>query len=326
MRLFLFVICLLLPSLAHAACQGRDLSGELPAAALAELQEGQANTPYPDGNHWIASKGGKTLHVIGTFHLNDPRMGAIVDRLTPALASADAFYFEVTKDEMSEWEKKLANDFSPIMITSGPTLIELMSPEDWAIVSAAMAERGVPSWMAAKMKPWFLGMMLGMPTCMLQDPNSDHGLDARLSEVAQANGIPEHSLESIDELMTLFDIYSIEEQATSLARMTGTFQNSDDQMETMLTAYFDERHWQAIELSRLIAREMSGLTPEEFAKEWSPMEEHLLIQRNNNWMPRILNIPEQTAVVAVGAGHLSGEHGLLNQLDQAGYTLKRAPF
>ena len=97
MRLFLFLICLLLPATVQASCEGRDLKADLTPAARAELEQALEGVPYPDGNHWIATKGDTVLHLIGTLHLNDPRMDAIVERLTPTLGQADAFYFEVTR-------------------------------------------------------------------------------------------------------------------------------------------------------------------------------------------------------------------------------------
>ena len=126
--------------------------------------------------------------------------------------------------------------------------------------------------------------------------------------------------------MAMFEIHTIEEQAESLARMANAYGNSDDQMVTMANAYFDEDHAHSIELGRIMARKYSGMSPEVFDEEWGAFEQHLLIERNNNWMPHILGIQDQTAVIAVGAGHLSDTYGLLNQLQQAGYTLTRAPF
>ncbi|WP_170400582.1 TraB/GumN family protein [Ruegeria arenilitoris] len=326
MRLFLFLICLLLPATVQAACEGRDLKADLTPAARAELEQALEGVPYPEGNHWIATKGDTVLHLIGTLHLSDPRMDAIVERLTPTLSQADAFYFEVTRDEMDAWEQELALDPSPILITSGPTLIDLLPDEAWTALSSAMAERGIPSWMGAKMRPWFLGMTLAMPACLLGNPEASRGLDARLTELAEEHGIPQFSLESIEELMAMFEIHTIEEQAESLARMANAYGNSDDQMVTMANAYFDENHAHSIELGRIMARKYSGMSPEVFDEEWGAFEQHLLIERNNNWMPHILSIQDQTAVIAVGAGHLSDTYGLLNQLQQAGYTLTRAPF
>ena len=300
MRLFLFLICLLLPATVRAACEGRDLTADLNPATRAELEQTLEGVPYPEGNHWIATKGGTVLHLIGTMHFNDPRMDAIVERLTPELSQADAFYFEVTQDAMKAWEQKLAVDPSPILITSGPTLVELLPEDAWSSLSAALAERGIPGWMGAKMRPWFVGMTLAMPTCLISDPEARHGMDARLTDLAEEKGIPQFSLESVDELMAIFDFYPIEKQAQSLARMANAYGNSDDQMATMTNAYFTEKHGQALELGRVMTLEFSGMSPEEFDEEWSGLEQHLLVERNNNWMRHILKIHDQTAVIAHG--------------------------
>lgn len=326
MRLLIFLACLLLPISAQAMCEGRDLRPDMTPEMQNELQQALADILFPEGNHWIANKGDTVLHVVGTMHLTDPRMDAIVARLMPTLSQADAFYFEVTQDEMDTWEQKLAVDPSPILITTGPTLIDLLSEEDWANLSSTLAERGIPGWMAAKMRPWFLGMTLAMPACLMQDPDANRGLDARLNDLAEKKGIPQFSLESIEELMAMFEIYTIEEQVESLARWIKAYDGGHDQLATVNNVYFDENHAQSIELGRILAREYSGMSHEVFDEEWSAFEQHMLIERNNKWMQHILQIKDQTAVIAVGAGHLSGEHGLLHQLQQAGYTLTRAPF
>ncbi|MGV6804246.1 MAG: TraB/GumN family protein [Ruegeria sp.] len=326
MRLFSVALFLLLPFSVHAACDGRDLRLDLTPQARAELTKAVDQIVYPEGNHWIARKGDTVLHLIGTLHLNDPRMDAVVERLTPALSGAEAFFFEITQSDMSVFEQNLANDFSPVLITSGPTLIDMMSEEDWAKIASAMAERGVPGWMASKMRPWFLSMMLGMPPCMLHTPDADRGMDARLTELADAHDIPQYSLEKIEDLITIFDSHPMEEQVQSLIRMTDALQAGDDQMAAMSNAYFEEKHAEILQLAKIVGAEESGLPPEVFAKEWAGFENQLLVQRNANWMKKILTLTDQTAVIAVGAGHLGGTDGLLNQLHQAGFSLTRAEF
>lgn len=326
MRLFSLCLSLLLPITAHAACEGRDLRLDLAPETKAELEQTLSTIPFPNGNHWIARKGGTLLHLIGTLHTNDPRMGPVVERLTPILSTADAFYFEVTKSEMDAFERDLANDFSPVLITSGPTLVDLMPEEDWAALSATLAERGIPSWMAAKMRPWFLSMMLGVPPCLMSTPDFDRGMDTRLTELAEARGIPQYSLERIEDLIAMFDSHSLEEQVASLTRLAGALQAGDNQMITMANAYFEEQHAWVIEFAKLEGLEASGLSREEFDAEWESFEDQLLVQRNANWMQKILELKDQTAVIAVGAGHLNNHYGLLNQLQEAGYTVERAPF
>ncbi|WP_234999134.1 TraB/GumN family protein [Ruegeria sp. AU67] len=326
MRLFAPLLFLILPAAVQAACEGNDLRPGLNPAVKSELQQAVADIPFPEGNHWIASKGDTTLHLVGTLHANDPRMDAVVERLTPALSDADAFYFEVTQEEMDAFEQDLAKDMSPVMITSGPSLIDLMSEEDWSALSDGLSERGIPGWMAAKMRPWFLSMMLGIPPCMMQDPTANHGMDARLDQLADELGIPKRSLEQIADLMSMFDSHPIEKQVQSLVRMAGAMGGSEDQLATMANAYLEEKHVEIIQLARLQGLEDSGLSPEVFDEEWNDFEQKLLVERNSNWMQKILNIQDQTVVIAVGAGHLGGDYGLLNQLHQTGYTLTRAPF
>ncbi|WP_050604882.1 TraB/GumN family protein [Ruegeria sp. 6PALISEP08] len=326
MRLLPFIISLLLPAVAQADCEGRDLRGDLSPEVQAEVQDALTDTLYPEGNHWIATKDTTVLHLVGTMHLNYPQMDGIVERLTPTLTRADAFYFEIRQDEMKAWERELAADPSPVLITSGPTLIDLIPEKEWATLSAALADRGIPSWMGAKMRPWFLSMTLALPACIIQDPDKTNGLDARLAQLAEEHSIPQYSLESVEDLMTMFDAYSIEEQAQSLARMAGTFQNVEDQMETMANSYFEEKHAEVFVLGRILGQELSGLSDAEFEAEWAAFEQQLLVERNANWMEHILRIKDQTAVIAVGAGHFSGDHGLLNLLEQEGFMLKRAAF
>lgn len=326
MRLMSLLFCLLLPIAANAACEGRDLRLDMSVKDRTTLDAALGNIAFPEGNHWIARKGDTVLHLIGTLHTNDERMGAVIDRLTPALSKADAFYFEITQQDMDAFEQDLANDFSPVMITSGPTLIDLMTDEDWTALSATLAERGIPGWMAAKLRPWFLSMMLGIPPCLMETPDFARGMDKRLAEVAEAHGIPQRSLESIGELMAMFDSHPIEEQVQSLVRLAGALQAGDDQLTTMANAYLEEKHAEIIQMAKIQGLEASGLTPEEFDEEWKGFEDQLLIQRNNNWMDRILELQDQTVVIAVGAGHLADSYGLLNQLQEAGYTLTRAPF
>ena len=326
MRLLSLFICLLLPFPAHATCEGRDLRLDLTPESQAELDQVIKKIPFPEGNHWIASKGATILHLIGTMHTSDPRMGAVIDRLAPSLSNADAFYFEVTQADLDTFEKDLAKDFSPVLITTGPTLIDLMSQEDWATLSATLANRGIPSWIAAKMRPWFLGMLLSIPPCLRNTPDFGRGMDKRLTELAEAQNIPQYSLEGIEDLIAIFDSHSLEKQVASLIRLSGALQTEDNQMITLANAYLEERHALIIELAKMLGRNASGMSPEEFDAEWESIEDLLLVQRNANWMEKILSLKDQTIVIAIGAGHLNNYYGLLNQLQQAGYSLERTDF
>jgi uncharacterized protein YbaP (TraB family) len=49
---------------------------------------------------------------------------------------------------------------------------------------------------------------------------------------------------------------------------------------------------------------------------------NFLVKRNQNWIPQISKmVQEKPIFIAVGAGHLPGEQGVLKLLQEAGYTI-----
>ena len=320
----LFLSCL--PMAASAACSGTDLRDHLTEVERARLNADVARIPYATGNHWIARKGDTILHLIGTLHLNDPRMAAATERLIPVLEAADAVYLEINSEDMADFESRLARDPSPLMIASGPSLIERLEPQDWDILADALAQRGMPGWMGAKMQPWFLTMTLAIPPCLTLSPDADQGLDKRLREVADRLGLPQYSLETPDLILSIFDSYSMEEQVEALVSLLPTIQAGDDQLATMANAYFEENHAEIFAWAKIYTLSLTGMSEAEYDASWGEIEDRLLRQRNLQWMESLRQITDQIAVVAVGAGHLGGENGLLVMLEQEGFSLERTAF
>ena len=53
--------------------------------------------------------------------------------------------------------------------------------------------------------------------------------------------------------------------------------------------------------------------------------ERLIFSRNDNWVKQLAEeMPEASLLVVVGAGHLPGDRGVLEQLRKAGYTITSA--
>ncbi|MCV2888681.1 TraB/GumN family protein [Ruegeria aquimaris] len=326
MRFLAVFLFLTMPMAAFAACEGRDQRGDLPNEVRAEMERAAAAIPYPEGNHWVATRGNTVLHLIGTLHVNDPRMGLAADRLEPLIERASSVWFELNPADLAAFEREVMSNPKVALITEGPTLIELMSEEGWKRIAQALAERNVPAWMGAKMQPWVLGAVLSLPPCLLRDPEAKQGMDKRLSVLADMHDVPQHSLETGAELLALFTATPIEEQARELEMFADNLGADADQLATLSAMYFEERHAEFMEFSRRDAIARSGLSPEVFDPLWDSFMVTLVEGRNRNWMRHILDIRDQTAVIAVGAGHLHGESGLLNLLALEGYLLERAAF
>jgi uncharacterized protein YbaP (TraB family) len=53
------------------------------------------------------------------------------------------------------------------------------------------------------------------------------------------------------------------------------------------------------------------------------MIDKMLVNRNKNWIPKLENwMKQKTLFIAVGAGHLAGDEGVINLLKRQGYTVE----
>jgi hypothetical protein len=323
MRTVLIIFLSLFPALAQAACKGTDISAQLPPGRLAAAEAAAAAQPYAEGNHWIARRNGQTIHLIGTLHVSDPRMDAIMQHLGPVASRSGRLYLESTIAEQEAFQASLASDTSKVFL-DGPTLIDLMGEEDWQLLSAELRSRGMAPWMAAKMKPWFLSTLLAMPPCLAADPSAIHGLDRRLSDAAQAAGVDVASLENPEVLISLMDSAPLEQQISQLKAGLAAFGGGEDGLATVTEAYFAGKAPLAMEVLKQ-AYLMESPAEADLAA-WDDVIALLLDQRNRAWIEVILAEDAPLFTVAAGAGHLAGEQGLLKLLSDAGFSLERAKF
>jgi uncharacterized protein YbaP (TraB family) len=326
MRLLALILCFLAPGLLSAgSCIGTDLRPSLSPADTAEIDTRLENVPFLNGNHWTARKGKDLIHVIGTMHISDPRMDDLAEDLAPLIRKADQLIVEMTPERQGAFQQLLVENPSLGFITEGPTLIDMLTPEQWAPIKAAAEARGLPSFMAAKYKPWFLSLTLAIPPCALRDQQAGlKGLDHRLMDIATAAGTPMQSLDRADILLDIFAKDPIDLQLEYLLLAPLDLEQARNQFVTMAELYFEENAFAAIETGRILARPHFP-DPDEFDRLYDEVMFALLDKRNTEWLPMIAQA-RGTTVVAVGSAHLGGKQGLLKLLEDSGYTLERQPF
>ncbi|MEL7133133.1 MAG: TraB/GumN family protein [Pseudomonadota bacterium] len=323
----LAVLIWLVPGAVLAACTGTDLRPTLSPAAQAAIAAETATLAYPEGNHWRATKGDKTITVLGTMHLHDPRMTAVVDRLAPTLEKADLVLVEITAQEEAAMLSAIATDPSIAFLTDGPSLIDRVPPDIWSELAEAAQRRGVPPFMAAKYQPWFLSLTLALAPCAMADVQAGKpGLDKMVIGAAEAAGVPVEGLETFREVLDVLGADPIEEQLRFLPLMVQMERTVDDATATTIATYFDEEHGALLAFSRVFTREQIDFPRAEFDALFDEMMGMLLDERNLMWMQRIDQRDEDDIVIAVGAAHLSGQTGLLKQLEERGFQLERLAF
>jgi len=135
-------------------------------------------------------------------------------------------------------------------------------------------------------------------------------LDTYFQSEAKKDGKNIMGLETIDvQIKALFGQLTMQRQ---IELLNETFKEKDglkQLISIMNTAY--------------VSQNMNELQQLMYGSSYKPEEMKILLDdRNNNWMQQLPKLmKEQSVFVAVGALHLVGKKGLINQLKEQGYTV-----
>lgn len=307
-----------------AECVGQNLFDTMDPARKAEVMAAADAVPFARGNFWRATKGDQVITLAGTYHFDDPRHAANLAALMPAITSASTVLVEAGPAEEKALKAAIARDPSTMVITTGPTLNQQLPPEVWAQLSDAMSARGIPAFMTAKFKPWYILTLLSLPPCaMLQMTQEPEGLDRLVIKVAEEAGVPIRALEPYDTLFKIFGSMTEAELTEMLVSTLAIEPQSEEYFTTLADSYFAGESRAAWELTRFASYDMPGYTREQIDTEFARMEELVASARNRAWLPVLTDAASKgPAFAAFGALHLSGEDGVLNLLRKEGFTLE----
>lgn len=322
-RRFLTILALALAPFAATAqtCGTTDLIETLTPEERARLDALVAPHAFPVGNLWRAEKDGSTIVVAGTLHVPDVRLDALTARIDPFLRKADLLVLEASSEDEAGLAAMAATKPELFFITDGPTLIDLLSEEDWAKAEEQLAALGIPAFVAAQFQPWYMNLTLAIPPCALALVQSGaKGLDRQLEDIALASDVPVSSLDNVETLIRIFSDVPFEEQMDGLRLTLNTADEGNANTSTLIEAYFDGRTREGWEFGRIMV-DRAGI--ENGQELFDEVNTSLLVERNQDWEPLIHEMVEgKDAVIAVGAAHLSGETGVLRALERAGYSVE----
>lgn len=309
-----------------AACTGDGYLERMTSDQRMQLSAEIADMPYAEGLIWRATKDDTTITVVGTMHIYDPRLDALRAQLSETIISADLVMLEATPEEEAKLQSLITTDPSRLFIVEGPTLPELLDEDTWQMIAAAATDRGIPSFMAAKMQPWYLSLTLAIPACAMSDMMAGvRGLDQMIIEDAQAAGVPMQAVEPYTTLFDLFEDNSFDEQVDMLRVGMLVPELQEQMFVSMLDRYFAEDVGRLWKMSRIALSDVPSLDLATGQAMFDEMEETLLNARNRNWIPVITEAAEthDAIVLAVGAGHLIDDQGVLQLLENEGWTVTR---
>ncbi len=304
-----------------AKCSAK-LSAGLAAGISLCAGAAHAQTDYAaieaDPALWSISDEDSTVYLFGTVHILPPELEWRTDDIEAAFADAEIVYFEV--DALSEDAQAEMQALIPQLGRNAPgvTLSSMISEEARGHV-ATIAERiGAPpdAFMTRldPLQPWLASVQMTVLQMQASGYEAGSGAEAALSADAEAAGKSRAYFETVEEQLRFLSDSPIEVQVADFEVSVEQMVEEPQLLTELVQAWAvgDMDH-----IDRLINDDMRETSPE--------LYERIIIQRNRNWIPQIVEALEGSddAFVAVGAGHMPGPDGVIALLEAEGLDVAR---
>lgn len=259
---------------------------------------------------WSVSDDDSTLYLFGTFHALPPELDWTSPKIKQAFDASDDLWLEAVGDDPAAVQKLAAE------LGHDPRnpLTRKLSVLERRQLGAALKALGLPIDALRAARPWFASLQLALGTAMQIGLSPEAGADKVLEDAARQKGKPVHGFETMEQQLRFFADMEPELELDMLRQTLAEFEKGPAYLEEILTA------WQTGDIAALDA------TVNGTMKEQSPaLYDIIIVRRNADWLGQIekLMAGAGTHFIAVGAGHLVGDHALPAALAAKGYTVAR---
>ena len=247
-------------------------------------------------------------YLFGTIHLICADDIQLSDSLRSAIRRSDKVFLELDMDNLFE----MMSVISKMKMNGDTTLADLLTAEEYQKVKTFFNthKSPLPFSMLETYKP-----MLAASTLMQSGMDCDNAqaMEQLVMKEAKYHGKGVKGLETMAFQMSIFDSIPYKVQAKQLLDYVVQYGNKEDSSELaqMMNAY---RNQELDKLETMTKKEDAGM--ERFT-------EILLYNRNRTWVNKLEGMmPTESLVIAVGAGHLPGDQGVINLLRKKGYKVE----
>ncbi len=259
---------------------------------------------------WKISGNGlsKPSYLFGTIHLLCANDLQLSDSLKAAIAQADQVFLELDMDNIFE----MLGVMGKMKMRNDTTLADLLTRAQYDSVKQYFKSKNtmLPFSILETYKPMLASSMLLQTS--VNCPNQV-AMEQLIMKEAKSRRKSIKGLETMAFQMSIFDSIPYKLQAQQLLSAVQQSGDSTDnrEFEELSNAY---RSQQLDTLEALTKRDEMGM--EHFT-------DILLYNRNAAWAKKLPALmKDRPLVIAVGAGHLPGEKGVINLLRKAGYKLE----
>ncbi len=270
------------------------------------------NYIYAETSVWVAKKSGNTVYLGGTIHLLRPSDYPLPQEYQVAYFNSDKIFLEADISKMNEPALQ-ATIMEKFFYKAGKNLESELTPEAYQALRAYAQKSALPIEMLASMKP-FLAIQTLIVGEFMKMGFTPAGVDAYFQEQAKNDRKTLAYFETLDEQLGMFELMSKDAGSEFILSQLDQMHDMTSLVDKMLKV------WRAGDVEQL---ESLFIAP--MIDDYPAIYNLLLKDRNDRWMPAIEKMfsDQDTEFILVGAAHLVGKDGLIEQLSAQGYEVQK---
>ena len=267
---------------------------------------------FAESSVWkISDDQNHTLYIGGTFHLLRATDFPLPHEFEDAYQRSDYVVFEtdLSSTHSTTFQRMMAQT---MILPLNQSLSSKLMPKTYQTLKQYVELQGYPMGMFDRMQPWAVSLTLSQ--LKLSSIGVDQeGVDEYYHQHSMHDGLPQRFLESVEEQLKVIGAIGVGEEDAVILQTLKEMDELPSMMSWMV------REWREGKTDRL-KRELVDAMKKESPK----MYRIVLKQRNDAWMPKLLSMlhEEKRGFVLVGAMHLLGEDGLLDQFRKRGLRVE----
>jgi uncharacterized protein YbaP (TraB family) len=250
----------------------------------------------------LDSPKGKQIFIFGSIHVDDNRVVNFSDNVNKAMQKSNLFVSETNNVSNLKVLEGLGSEYT-----------DYLSEDNFQKISELSDFHSIETDFAVKLKPWLLGFIFSSPR-----PMNPFSQDNLLKVTASNYGLASKGLETVDEHYSVLDSLSTQDQFQILKNVLILSEaDKEKNYELMIQTYLTFNLNKILNVDEEITK---SIVPK---KTWALVKNELIHKRNKLFFKRLVFLAEKNIPFAViGASHLAGDNGLLQQFVQAGFTIK----
>jgi len=259
---------------------------------------------------WKVSKNGQELYLGGTIHLLRESDYPLPQEFQQAYQQAQTLVFE-TDSELLQQPQQQQQFIRLMTLKEGQTLAQLLSPKTYLALKQAVTSRGLPWQAMQRFSPVAISIQLTVME-MKRLGMTAAGVDDHFFSRARADNKNIITFETPLQQMGFIRELAYGQEDQFVRYSLQDLVNIPAQMQQLTSAWRSGNR-----------RALAATGVDEWRDKFPDVYQKLLVQRNNRWLPKIEAMLQtrERELILVGALHLVGEHGLLQQLQQRGYRI-----